>query len=714
MLKNGQQTPVLLGSKIEPRDSTSIKSLVNEPNTPTDMYHPKIKTEYDMTIKKESPTSTEPLKETTKDTSKDTPKETLICKWSHCYREFQQAELLYHHLCQEHVGRKSQKNLQLKCQWDNCTSKTEKRDHMTSHLRVHVPLKPFACSTCSKRFKRPQDLKKHLKIHLSDLGIDAPKKKRGPKVGSKRVNSKSFHKVSYDQVPAIGSASQPRFNHYAPMQASQPVSYEHWVQMEMPHYTPVYSPALAERVQAISAPTLYVQGFENREPVVAATQFFTRLSTNMAYQVPNIQNQHLYVPNYVGRPDNLYLHSTAHSSDNSVKTSSSSSPIETSVPTTHHTDNKRSPLPAIHYVPQSNIPLVHSHVQPHYSANEVRPLPSLSSISMVTPKYVIDQNLPKYNFHKVSYDQVPAIGSASQPRFNHYAPMQASQPVSYEHWVQMEMPHYTPVYSPALAERVQAISAPTLYVQGFENREPVVAATQFFTRLSTNMAYQVPNIQNQHLYVPNYVGRPDNLYLHSTAHSSDNSVKTSSSSSPIETSVPTTHHTDNKRSPLPAIHYVPQSNIPLVHSHVQPHYSANEVRPLPSLSSISMVTPKYVIDQNLPKYNRTYDTFSTNQKSCADEEEEIYDSDVSDDEISDMMNKVNLSDKNANEEEYDSDEEDFIATFKRVNILKDYAICTLLEEEYDTEDEPEPVLQPDVTESKSFDAHLMTFPEILI
>ena len=508
MLKNGQQTPVLLGSKIEPRDSTSIKSLVNEPNTPTDMYHPKIKTEYDMTIKKESPTSTEPLKETTKDTSKDTPKETLICKWSHCYREFQQAELLYHHLCQEHVGRKSQKNLQLKCQWDNCTSKTEKRDHMTSHLRVHVPLKPFACSTCSKRFKRPQDLKKHLKIHLSDLGIDAPKKKRGPKVGSKRVNSKSFHKVSYDQVPAIGSASQ--------------------------------------------------------------------------------------------------------------------------------------------------------------------------------------------------------------PRFNHYAPMQASQPVSYEHWVQMEMPHYTPVYSPALAERVQAISAPTLYVQGFENREPVVAATQFFTRLSTNMAYQVPNIQNQHLYVPNYVGRPDNLYLHSTAHSSDNSVKTSSSSSPIETSVPTTHHTDNKRSPLPAIHYVPQSNIPLVHSHVQPHYSANEVRPLPSLSSISMVTPKYVIDQNLPKYNRTYDTFSTNQKSCADEEEEIYDSDVSDDEISDMMNKVNLSDKNANEEEYDSDEEDFIATFKRVNILKDYAICTLLEEEYDTEDEPEPVLQPDVTESKSFDAHLMTFPEILI
>lgn len=40
-----------------------------------------------------------------------------------------------------------------------------KRDHITSHLRVHTPLKPHSCEACGKLFKRPQDLKKHERIH---------------------------------------------------------------------------------------------------------------------------------------------------------------------------------------------------------------------------------------------------------------------------------------------------------------------------------------------------------------------------------------------------------------------------------------------------------------------------------------------------------------------------------------------------------------------
>ena len=35
-------------------------------------------------------------------------------------------------------------------------------------MRVHVPLKPHKCDFCGKSFKRPQDLKKHVKTHADD------------------------------------------------------------------------------------------------------------------------------------------------------------------------------------------------------------------------------------------------------------------------------------------------------------------------------------------------------------------------------------------------------------------------------------------------------------------------------------------------------------------------------------------------------------------
>lgn len=87
------------------------------------------------------------------------------CRWRDCTNIFDTPESLYDHLCDEHVGRKSSNNLSLTCLWDNCMVSTIKRDHITSHLRVHIPFKPFGCHACLKSFKRPQDLKKHSKIH---------------------------------------------------------------------------------------------------------------------------------------------------------------------------------------------------------------------------------------------------------------------------------------------------------------------------------------------------------------------------------------------------------------------------------------------------------------------------------------------------------------------------------------------------------------------
>ncbi|KAI0481092.1 hypothetical protein GGR56DRAFT_688558 [Xylariaceae sp. FL0804] len=94
--------------------------------------------------------------------------DSLTCKWASCGERFTSAETLYDHICEKHVGRKSTNNLNLTCQWAQCRITTVKRDHITSHIRVHVPLKPHKCDVCGKSFKRPQDLKKHVKTHADD------------------------------------------------------------------------------------------------------------------------------------------------------------------------------------------------------------------------------------------------------------------------------------------------------------------------------------------------------------------------------------------------------------------------------------------------------------------------------------------------------------------------------------------------------------------
>mmetsp|Transcript_4389 Transcript_4389/g.4375 ORF Transcript_4389/g.4375 Transcript_4389/m.4375 type:complete len:615 (-) Transcript_4389:1605-3449(-) len=123
------------------------------------------------------------------------------CHWNDCAIIFDTPELLYDHLCDDHVGRKSSNNLSLTCYWDNCLVTTVKRDHITSHLRVHVPLKPFHCNVCPKSFKRPQDLKKHSKIHADDHPKKLKKAHRRQQEEQEQETypQPNYHNSSYSQ-----------------------------------------------------------------------------------------------------------------------------------------------------------------------------------------------------------------------------------------------------------------------------------------------------------------------------------------------------------------------------------------------------------------------------------------------------------------------------------------------------------------------------------
>ncbi|KAI1762499.1 hypothetical protein GGR53DRAFT_501302, partial [Hypoxylon sp. FL1150] len=114
----------------------------------------------------------------------------LTCRWANCCEKFGAPDLLYEHLCEKHVGRKSTNNLNLTCQWNACKTTTVKRDHITSHIRVHVPLKPHKCEFCGKTFKRPQDLKKHVKTHADDSVLVRSPDHHGPMNGAYRAQGK--------------------------------------------------------------------------------------------------------------------------------------------------------------------------------------------------------------------------------------------------------------------------------------------------------------------------------------------------------------------------------------------------------------------------------------------------------------------------------------------------------------------------------------------
>ncbi|KAL4795597.1 hypothetical protein BDV19DRAFT_378797 [Aspergillus venezuelensis] len=158
------------------------------------------------------------------------PVEELTCMWQGCSEKLPTPESLYEHVCERHVGRKSTNNLNLTCQWGSCRTTTVKRDHITSHIRVHVPLKPHKCDFCGKAFKRPQDLKKHVKTHADDSVLV-----RSPEPGSRNpdlmfgANAKGYAAAAHyfepalNPVPSQGYAhGPPQYYQHHPPQPSNP------------------------------------------------------------------------------------------------------------------------------------------------------------------------------------------------------------------------------------------------------------------------------------------------------------------------------------------------------------------------------------------------------------------------------------------------------------------------------------------------------------
>ncbi|KAJ5577586.1 uncharacterized protein N7459_006550 [Penicillium hispanicum] len=143
--------------------------------------------------------------------------EQLPCQWVGCTEKSPTAEALYEHVCERHVGRKSTNNLNLTCQWGTCNTTTVKRDHITSHIRVHVPLKPHKCDFCGKAFKRPQDLKKHVKTHADDSEIRSPEPglKHHPDMMFQQ-NPKGYAAATHYFEGPINGVSTQAYTHGAP------------------------------------------------------------------------------------------------------------------------------------------------------------------------------------------------------------------------------------------------------------------------------------------------------------------------------------------------------------------------------------------------------------------------------------------------------------------------------------------------------------------
>ena len=93
------------------------------------------------------------------------------CRWESCRSLFGRAGQLNVHICNAHIGKRSDSNICLTCKWKDCGKSFEKRDDITKHCRItHVSrsvlqIEPHVCEVCGRL---PQHLPR-VNMHTSSL-----------------------------------------------------------------------------------------------------------------------------------------------------------------------------------------------------------------------------------------------------------------------------------------------------------------------------------------------------------------------------------------------------------------------------------------------------------------------------------------------------------------------------------------------------------------
>ncbi|KAH7112421.1 hypothetical protein EDB81DRAFT_862745 [Dactylonectria macrodidyma] len=188
-----------------------------------------------------------------------TSDDNLTCRWNACNQTSTTAELLYVHICESHVGRKSNNSLNLTCQWNSCRSTMVKRDHMISHIRVHVPLRPHRCEFCDKSFKRSQDLKKHVKTHGDDSVLVRPSQEpqggpSSPPSGMSQLNSPSSQswQSAFPSFEASSTPSPASYCDHNGQTQTNAAAFPHQAEHHSGYYAP--QPSISDGLYFIQRP----------------------------------------------------------------------------------------------------------------------------------------------------------------------------------------------------------------------------------------------------------------------------------------------------------------------------------------------------------------------------------------------------------------------------------------------------------------------------